>query len=74
MGFVININGIVINPEKVVAIRNYSMLVTITKIKGFINGVGYFKHLIKNYLKINSKLNIYYIKPKGKPVNLLQTV
>ena len=65
LGFVVDIYGISADLKKVVAIRDRLILITIIKIRGFVNEAGYFRMLIPHYSEKTGLLLNYYSGPKN---------
>jgi hypothetical protein len=52
LGHIISKDGITVNPEKIEAIREWSMPKNVTEVKSFMGLVGYYKRFIEGFSKI----------------------
>ena len=68
--FILNIYSINANLKKMVIIRNRFILITIIKIRGFVNKAGYFRILIPHYNEKTGLLSNYCNGPKNQFITL----
>jgi hypothetical protein len=70
LGFIVSINNIAADPDKMAAIKNRPMPSIITEIRAFVNAAGYFRHLISHYTELSSFLIELTGGPKNHPIKL----
>ncbi|KAI0997543.1 hypothetical protein K3495_g10645 [Podosphaera aphanis] len=70
LGFMISIDGIQVDPDKVSAIRERPVPQTTTAIRGFISAAGYMRFLIKDFSKLCEPLHELMVGPKNAKINL----
>lgn len=70
LGFIVNKDGIRVDPAKVSAIRDRPIPQTTTEIRGFVNGAGYFRPLIEGYSEKSGLLTDYCTGPKNSAITL----
>ncbi|GKD24571.1 putative reverse transcriptase domain-containing protein, partial [Tanacetum coccineum] len=58
LGYVINGNGIHVDPSKIKAVRNWKAPKTLTKVRSFLRLAGYYRGFIENFSKIAKSLTI----------------
>jgi hypothetical protein len=56
LGHVVSEEGVAVDPRKVQAVKDLSVLTTVKEIKGFIGMAGYYKRFVKDFSKIAAPL------------------
>jgi hypothetical protein len=52
LGHIVSATGIEVDPEKIKAIRGWPMPMNVTKVRSFMDLVGYYRRFIKGFSKI----------------------
>ncbi|GJX02965.1 hypothetical protein Tco_0188881 [Tanacetum coccineum] len=58
LGHVVNSEGILVDPSKIEAVKNWKPLKTPTEIRSFLGLAGYYRRFIANFLKISKPLTL----------------
>ncbi|KAI0996162.1 hypothetical protein K3495_g12018 [Podosphaera aphanis] len=69
LGFMISIDGIQVDPDKVSVIRERPEPQTTTAIRGFISAADYMRFLIKDFSKLCEPLHELMVGPKNAKIN-----
>ena len=56
LGHIISHGGVKVDPNKIKAIKEWTKLVNISKLRGFLGLTGYYRRFIKNYAHITAPL------------------